>query len=686
MRRESFWRRWGAMGSGLIIVHSLACASAPASDKPGFIRELPPEDLTYAYLADHEVLFEYQVGGEGLRAPFYIRGNWETTGTEASYRHLQAELERVPADEAQKWIAATHSTPVLSDVLWLEFLTEFFYLAAPKNPGEGVLVEIQNSEVFVSHTPDGELLIDRIEDKPANVRLLRTVSSEESDLNASQALQTFLSHHPELQSPLLFSTGEAQEGRTAFILVDMEQRKTVFFDFPIVSQLPTHSGTASKGFKSFSRLIVAGQFSALVKQPVTTFHRFFSGLRTRSYDLVKRSKKLPKNDRAIPLLEEGSGMNLDTWEEDLDQIAHDKRTEGTIVFLIDGSEYFPRLIDEVTRADESVEVRTFIFDNDDYALKIAGLLKRRSQDVHVKVLMDNLGSKMVTVWAAEPTPSERSLNRPRNMERYLREDSEVQARSTRNPWLTADHTKTTVIDHDLGYIGGMNIGDHYRYHWHDVMMEVRGPVIAELRREFGRAWDRAGPWGDWAIFAHSFQIIEKPKVDQAISMRTLYTKTGDSQIYRAQVEAIKRSKKYIFIETPYFSDAELLAELVRARMRGVDVRVILPSEGNHGIMNGANHYVTSQLLDYGVRVYAYPGMSHVKAAVYDGWACLGSANFDRLSLRSNQEANLATSDPETVQRLIDRLFLPDFEISKEITEVPAIGWSTYFSTVLANQL
>jgi cardiolipin synthase len=272
------------------------------------------------------------------------------------------------------------------------------------------------------------------------------------------------------------------------------------------------------------------------------------------------------------------------------------------------------------------------------------------------------------------------------MERYLRQDSEVQARSTRNPWLTADHTKTTMVDHDLGYIGGMNIGDHYRYDWHDVMMEVRGPVIAELRREFRKAWDRAGAWGDWAIFAHSFQYISKPEVDGAIPMRTLYTKTGDSQIYRAQVEAIKRSKQFIFIETPYFSDEELLAELVHARMRGVDVRVILPSAGNHGIMNGANHYVANRLLEYGVRVYAYPGRSHVKAAVYDGWACLGSANFDRLSLRSNQEANLATSDPETVQRLIARLFLPDFETSKEITELPKPGWSTYFSKVIANQL
>ena len=39
------------------------------------------------------------------------------------------------------------------------------------------------------------------------------------------------------------------------------------------------------------------------------------------------------------------------------------------------------------------------------------------------------------------------------------------------------------------------------------------------------------------------------------------------------------------------------------------------------------------LLLNGIRVYIYPGMSHLKAAVYDGWACLGSANLDQLDLR-----------------------------------------------------
>lgn len=61
-------------------------------------------------------------------------------------------------------------------------------------------------------------------------------------------------------------------------------------------------------------------------------------------------------------------------------------------------------------------------------------------------------------------------------------------------------------------------------------------------------------------------------------------------------------------------------------------------------------------------------MLHIKAAVYDGWICVGTANFDKLSLQITRELNLATSHPETVKQLCESLFEPDFRKSTEITE------------------
>ena len=100
----------------------------------------------------------------------------------------------------------------------------------------------------------------------------------------------------------------------------------------------------------------------------------------------------------------------------------------------------------------------------------------------------------------------------------------------------------------------------------------------------------------------------------------------------------------------------------------MDVRVILPASGNHGPLNASNRVAINKMLQNGIRVHLYPGMSHIKAAVFDGWACVGSANFDKLSLEINKELILATSHPQAVAELLDRVFLPDLARSTEITE------------------
>jgi cardiolipin synthase len=83
----------------------------------------------------------------------------------------------------------------------------------------------------------------------------------------------------------------------------------------------------------------------------------------------------------------------------------------------------------------------------------------------------------------------------------------------------------------------------------------------------------------------------------------------------------------------------------------------------------------NQLIENGIRVYMYPGMSHVKAAVFDGWATFGTANYDRLSFRVNKEINIATSHPPAVEGLVEQIFRPDFAASIELTEPAPNKWS-----------
>ena len=380
---------------------------------------------------------------------------------------------------------------------------------------------------------------------------------------------------------------------------------------------------------------------------------------------IVRSTRL--RSKPVPPVNDQPGMNLVAWEAWLDRFSGSKKTAGSVEFLIDGDEFFPRLINSINQAESSVKIRTYIFDNDDYALKIANLLKKRSRQINVAVLLDGLGTIIGSMAASESLPSD--FEAPTSIKRFLKRDSDIRVRMSPNIWLAGDHSKTIVIDDQLAFLGGMNIGREYRYDWHDLMVELRGPIVRTLQRDFDTSWARSGLLGDFAVQINSDVLAgDNSATESSHPLRLLYTRVHNSQIYRAQLEAIRRARSYVYIQNAYFSDDAILHALIKARLRGVDVRVILPSEGDSRPMDRSNALAVNALIRRGVRTYLYPGMSHVKAAIYDGWACFGSANFDKLSLRVNKEINIGTSSPQIVAALRERVFDVDFSRSREVLE------------------
>lgn len=384
----------------------------------------------------------------------------------------------------------------------------------------------------------------------------------------------------------------------------------------------------------------------------------------------------------IPLLSSGAGMDLEHWEHQLDRITGSKSSMGTLEFLIDGEEFFPALIEEIESAQDSIQLRTYIFDNDDFAVRIADLLRRRSQDVEVTVLMDGIGS--VTGASVVPVSQPESHVAPGSIARYLEMDSRVRARELTNPWFRGDHAKVAIIDRKVAFLGGMNIGREYRYDWHDLMVRMEGPVVEDLARDADRAWEQSGPMGDLAGLFSRGDRTEEPESAQGYPVRLLYTTAEDSQIYRAKVAAIRRARQYIYIENPYFSDDVILYELIKARRRGVDVRFIISQRGDMPLMDMSNVEAINRMLANGIRVFTYPGMAHSKAAIIDGWLTAGSANLDHLSLRVNDEVNVATSHPTAVNALREHLFERDFEASTELTEPLPAQLSHWLAEVVAD--
>ncbi|MEH6549718.1 MAG: phosphatidylserine/phosphatidylglycerophosphate/cardiolipin synthase family protein [Pseudomonadales bacterium] len=376
------------------------------------------------------------------------------------------------------------------------------------------------------------------------------------------------------------------------------------------------------------------------------------------------------------------GMDLIAWEHELDRITGRSSNHGTVKLLIDGEKFFDRFLESVNQAQDSVIIRTYIFDTDDFALQVADVLKHRSQSIDIRVLYDGLGTINGARVSSESMPTEHKS--PTNISSYLQQDSNIRSRKISNPWLTGDHTKTAIIDHHTAFLGGMNIGREYRYDWHDMMVEITGDAVSQLQQDSEEAWRYSGPLGDFSYFQHADLATNIRKPASGYPFRLLYTSPLKEEIYQTQLKAIQRSQNYIYIENAYFSDDRMLYELAKARKRGVDVRIILPSQGNHAPMNRSNILAINSLLLHGIRVFFYPGMSHVKAAIYDNWACLGTANFDKMSFMVNRELNIGSSHPALVEALRIELFEKDFSESTEILTPLPVNWNDHFYERLAD--
>ena len=659
-----------------LIVMLVCCASPPPVPmESSLVGRLP--DLAVA--VDDTLYVRYP--GEGT--PVVLTAQWSgaDTGAPAStYRAARLEVQTEPIDLDS---LARIGRPVLlrPQREWDAMIQQLLTSLAPAAPNEAALAVVQGSDVVFSRSSAG-LQIHRHEKKPPDLRVTRVVTEDE----LSRQVGSLLEQRHGREALVLFDTGGGATGRT-LVLVDIARGQSVLItpaSAPTSLAAPADAGLA---LTLTDAVVIRSHVITPLTQPVTSVARLTWLTMQTAVGLVPQPR--PGPTRPLSAAGQGTAMDLDEFEHTLDAMVGARRTQAKLTLLIDGDAYFTRLVQSIQDARESVLVRLYIFDTDPYSLQLADLLKERSKSIRVQVLLDNLG----TITAARaparlPYAGVTSPKAPHSIVDYLEADSKVRVRTLANPWMTSDHTKTIIIDNERVFLGGMNIGQEYRYEWHDLMVEVEGPVATHLAREFDLAWSQAALGGDLA----RLQQLLEPRADAgaapagAVDMRTLVTRTGNPEILAAQLAAIRSARSYIYVEQPYMSDDEIIAALVDARRRGVDVRVVLPTAGDSGFMNAANLIATNVFLRNGVRVYAYPGMTHVKAALYDGWACLGSANFDKLSLRINRELDIATSDPVFVGQLRQDLFERDFVRSKEITEPRSVGWSTYLSSFIANQL
>ncbi|WP_372528139.1 phospholipase D-like domain-containing protein, partial [Piscinibacter sp.] len=119
----------------------------------------------------------------------------------------------------------------------------------------------------------------------------------------------------------------------------------------------------------------------------------------------------------------------------------------------------------------------------------------------------------------------------------------------------------------------------------------------------------------------------------------------------------------------YFApDPQLLAALEAAAGRGVDVKLILPSQTDSWLVFHAGRGYYDRLLRAGVKIYQRRGVIlHSKTALIDGvWATVGSTNLDWRSFLHNHELNAVVLGAEFGSQ-VQAMFEKDLAASDAIT-------------------
>jgi cardiolipin synthase len=205
-----------------------------------------------------------------------------------------------------------------------------------------------------------------------------------------------------------------------------------------------------------------------------------------------------------------------------------------------------------------------------------------------------------------------------------------------------DHRKILVVDGDVGFVGGYNVGALYATQWRDTHLRVKGAATWELENAFVDLWNR--------LRAPEQPLLDDPGTsvwEPRIRTQRNVPEQLTYPIRGMYLEAIDRAQHHIYVTQAYFiPDRDILEGLLKAAARGVDVCILVPEVSNHVVADWLSRGFYGTLLRSGVQLWLFQhAMVHAKTATIDGhWSTIGTANIDRLSLTGNYEINLEIID------------------------------------------
>jgi cardiolipin synthase A/B len=341
-------------------------------------------------------------------------------------------------------------------------------------------------------------------------------------------------------------------------------------------------------------------------------------------------------------------------------------TEGNRVDVLrNGAEVFPAMLDAIRGAERSVDLLAFQLGTGEVVQDMVdALADQAAAGRRVRVVLDAVGSRKLDsgqVGRLRSAGADVEYFRPPTDRRFWQQENRT-------------HRKVLVVDQRIGFAGGVNISEQWEGDarnpddWRDTHLRIQGPAVDGLQAAFSTDWIGAGrPACDRE---DDFPQQPQPGSSCVQVIRGEPSKSW-SDIANAFASLLTLAHHRVRIASAYFApDPHFTKLLCEASSRGVDVEVLVPGPNAHSrFVQLAAEAQFQKLMDAGVRIWSYlPTMIHAKIVLVDDVvACVGSANFDRRSMKLNHELEVIVMDRDVVAEL-DRHYDEDVARSERIVE------------------
>jgi cardiolipin synthase len=332
----------------------------------------------------------------------------------------------------------------------------------------------------------------------------------------------------------------------------------------------------------------------------------------------------------------------------------------------DGESKFQNLLQDIRSAKHHIHIEYYIFRGDFLGNQLIDtLIQKAKEGVVVRLLVDDEGSRRL----------------PKKLiQGLIHAGGKFQTFFPgRLPLLNLrinyrNHRKLVIIDSNIGYIGGFNVGDEYLGlsrkfgFWRDTHLRVVGESVITIQSRFLLDWNQAS--GEQVPFQAYYTMDDQTHYgDVGIQIVSSGPDQKWEQIKNAFIKMILSAKKNVYIQTPYLiPDESLLNAISIASLSHVDVRIMIPSKPDHPFVYWATYSNVGLLLETGARVYLYQnGFLHAKTIIVDDQiATVGTSNLDFRSFSLNFEVNAFIYHQQTAKQLA-QIFKQDIRLSKELT-------------------